>query len=585
MKYIHILGGGTFSHVAPHLAIAAPAFGTVAREIEQIIRPIFGNGRKTFFEGYSCKLSLSKMASSNGSWVTNDDLSKYVDKLIEDPSTKVIFFTAAPCDFDGEIVTSNGVIPSGKDAQRLKTDDGTHTLRLTPSEKIISKIRKNRKDIFLIGFKTTAGATSDDQYLTGLKLMKKSSCNLVLANDVHTRLNMVITPEQARYHETKNRKEAICGLVEMADLRSNLTFTRSNIVPEAGTGSPAGAGTGSRRAGELPGRTGCRWGLTARAARAEEPQRPGPGRARVGRGRRRRVDRQPEEQRERVLGGHLVQDQRVRVGDADLGGRRLRRVQETLRGEQRPAAHLAREVLLAQGLVQRAADHGLAALGVGLPRTERARPVRQGLRVGVEEIAQRVGENDVVAAVAVVADVTDAGAVDPHLGRETRRLLREALVERDAAQLDVDDGRDDPAARSERAEGGEGGDGIGGGIDGGHGHRGLLSGGGREALGGHPRDNVHRAWCTRQAVFLATGKPNVKTGTYATAGVKLRSLRLPVCAAWPARQDAAAGCPWAPFLDAAALVRQKPQPPCSTTPLLPASSVCSSLPRTGSPPP
>lgn len=236
MKCIHILGGGTFSHVAPHLAIAAPAFGTVAREIEQIIRPIFGNGRKTFFEGYSCKLSLSKMASSNGSWVTNDDLSKYVDKLIEDPSTKVIFFTAAPCDFDGEIVTSNGVIPSGKDAQRLKTDDGTHTLRLTPSEKIISKIRKNRKDIFLIGFKTTAGATSDDQYLTGLKLMKKSSCNLVLANDVHTRLNMVITPEQARYHETKNRKEAICGLVEMADLRSNLTFTRSNIVP----GEPCG---------------------------------------------------------------------------------------------------------------------------------------------------------------------------------------------------------------------------------------------------------------------------------------------------------------------------------------------------------
>jgi len=103
-------------------------------------------------------------------------------------------------------------------------------LRLTPSEKIISKIRQVRKDIFLVGFKTTAGETADNQYLAGLKLLKQASCNLVLANDLHTRLNMVITPEQARYHETTDRTEAIRGLVEMTLLRSQLTFTRSTIV-------------------------------------------------------------------------------------------------------------------------------------------------------------------------------------------------------------------------------------------------------------------------------------------------------------------------------------------------------------------
>ncbi len=96
---------------------------------------------------------------------------------------------------------------------------------------MIGAVRRERKDIFLVGFKTTTGATPAEQFAAGLRLLKQSSCNLVLANDLHTRLNMVVTPEQASYHVTEDRREALAGLVEMALLRSQLAFTRSTVVP------------------------------------------------------------------------------------------------------------------------------------------------------------------------------------------------------------------------------------------------------------------------------------------------------------------------------------------------------------------
>jgi len=33
MRQVHVIGGGTFNHVRTHLALAAPAFGLVARQL------------------------------------------------------------------------------------------------------------------------------------------------------------------------------------------------------------------------------------------------------------------------------------------------------------------------------------------------------------------------------------------------------------------------------------------------------------------------------------------------------------------------------------------------------------------------
>ena len=221
---IHIIGGGTVFHVRPHLAISAPAYGETAREIHHILS---GMGVD------DVQVNLTRMASQCpgvSDLETNQDIDRLLTQLTSDPTTKIIFMNAALCDFEGSIMNGEEQTYSGKSQPRL-TSDHNYELRLTPADKIIRRIREVRKDIFLVGFKTTAGKSPTEQYLAGLNLLKKSSCNLVLANDIHTRLNQVITPEQSRYHETTDRKMALRGLVEMTLLRSKLHFTRSQIVP------------------------------------------------------------------------------------------------------------------------------------------------------------------------------------------------------------------------------------------------------------------------------------------------------------------------------------------------------------------
>jgi hypothetical protein len=234
-KQIVIFGGGTFNYVKNHLSIASPAFGETARKLAEFAKDIMPN--------LDVNLKLTKMADHTSKIVTNDDVEKEVQKCIESNLTKIIIMNVALCDFNGIIsepskkssgITEYSVTKEhGKHAERLQSsliDGEPYRMDLFPTEKVISKIRKVRKDIFLVGFKTTTGKTEDEQYIAGLNLLKKNSCNLVLANDVVTRTNMVITPEEARYHVTTNRDEALKGLLEMAFYRSHLSFTRSTVV-------------------------------------------------------------------------------------------------------------------------------------------------------------------------------------------------------------------------------------------------------------------------------------------------------------------------------------------------------------------
>jgi hypothetical protein len=225
---VHIIGGGTVFHVRPHLALSAVAYGTTAKKIWDLM---FHDGRPS---DRSYDLHLTKMAlggtSAKGELETNADVDALLTKLVSDPETKVIIMNAALCDFEGNVEDPNYATPSGKNQPRLKTADGPKRMVLIPSEKLISKIRKTRKDIFLVGFKTTAGATEDEMYLAGLTLLKTTSCNLVLVNDVHTRLNLIVAPELARYSVTKDRDAALRELVEMTNTRSRLTFTRTTLT-------------------------------------------------------------------------------------------------------------------------------------------------------------------------------------------------------------------------------------------------------------------------------------------------------------------------------------------------------------------
>lgn len=220
-KIVHVIGGGTVSHVRSHLALCTPAFGTTARWIAEICkqRPEM-----------DVELHLTRMAG--GTFETNQDIYNLVRQITDDPKTKIVFFNPALCDFEGAI----GDIRSGKDAQRLESGFGREMSLLT-NPKIISYVRKARiggqiprKDIFLVGWKATSGATSEEQYKLGLRALKMYCCNLILANDTLTKNNIIIVPEEGIYSETKDRGKVLNDLVEMAYLRSQLTFTRSTVI-------------------------------------------------------------------------------------------------------------------------------------------------------------------------------------------------------------------------------------------------------------------------------------------------------------------------------------------------------------------
>lgn len=216
-KKVVILGGGTVFHVRNHLAICAPAYGSTAKYLAQLSSELLPN--------LECELKLTKMAGGP-LMETNEDVETVLNAVVADPTTKIVILSCALCDFSASLHGSYG-----KYSGRLPSRESNNiNLQLKPVNKLIAGIRRQRKDIFLVGFKTTCNLKIEDQYQHAIRLCKEASCNLVFANDPSTRMNMVVCPEEAHYHLTTERNVALRGLMEMVALRSNLTFTRSTVV-------------------------------------------------------------------------------------------------------------------------------------------------------------------------------------------------------------------------------------------------------------------------------------------------------------------------------------------------------------------
>jgi len=226
MNKVIILGGGTIYDIRSHFGLIAPAIGKTASQLYKIAKEMFDdmevNMKTTMVAGDIDTNAKTKEFKIR----TNNDVETFMQRLIADKTIKIIFFNIAMCDWEAEI---DGI--SGRYAKRLNTHDGTNpTLKLTPSKKIIDIIKKDRKDIFLIGFKQTAGYSEEQQYSKGLNLLKQASCNLVLANDSITRNNIIIVPEEAHYGSTNNRNDALVELCEITKSRSKLHFTPTNVI-------------------------------------------------------------------------------------------------------------------------------------------------------------------------------------------------------------------------------------------------------------------------------------------------------------------------------------------------------------------
>lgn len=216
-KEILILGGGTFNFIRNHLALAAPAYGNTAKQLNKMIP--------------ESRLVLTKMADSNSDLETNEDVKKFLEKELDNPKLGVIIMNVAVCDYESQI----GDIASGKYSKRLKTSEGNINVELKPSDKLLKMIRQKRPDIFLVGFKTTTNANEEEQFLTALKMMKSVKCNLVLANDVVTRTNMVVTSEETIYGQSTNREKSLKELVDILLFRMNGTYNRTTMIDSENT--------------------------------------------------------------------------------------------------------------------------------------------------------------------------------------------------------------------------------------------------------------------------------------------------------------------------------------------------------------
>ncbi|KVP40063.1 hypothetical protein WJ87_07730 [Burkholderia ubonensis] len=178
---IHIFGGGTVQHVRNHLALCAPAYGTTARKLAAELENLRPDN--------TVKLHLTKMANPDSSMETNQDVSRVLNGLLSNPDTRAIIFNVAMCDFSGQI---DG-IESGKYAERLKTRDASYVhMELAPTPKVLASIKIARPDVFVVGFKTTAGATEIGQLSAADRQIRETGVNLVFANDTVTRNNMLV---------------------------------------------------------------------------------------------------------------------------------------------------------------------------------------------------------------------------------------------------------------------------------------------------------------------------------------------------------------------------------------------------------
>lgn len=245
IKNIHIFGGGTVEHITNHFSVCASAYGNTARNINKIL------SEDPRFDNFNIELELTKMAGGT-SLETNNDISERIDVLRKNLNTKIIFFNCALVDFKPAYLHSYKETRStmgsggeslldtepnlilerfGKYESRLETNKiDMLELGLIPTSKIINSIRNGRKDIYLVGFKTTCGATRDEMYRKGLALCKSGGVNLVLVNDTKTRLNFIVVPEEATYCETTDRDVVLRELCDIVWHRSHLTFTQSNVI-------------------------------------------------------------------------------------------------------------------------------------------------------------------------------------------------------------------------------------------------------------------------------------------------------------------------------------------------------------------
>lgn len=220
---IYIITGGTMVHVTPHFSVCAPAYGKVGSELNGYLNENIKDDKyniyliKTKMAGFNSDEVIEHLDTLNikSSIETNEELEKLVTILSRENETKSIIIAAAICDFEPkellayEDKTLLKITNFGKDKKRLHQAHSLE-LKLQPSRKIVDIIKKNNSEIFLVTFKTTAGSTKEILIEKALTNLKRSRSNLVFGNDIHQKLNLIVTDDD-EVLSFENRESALEG--------------------------------------------------------------------------------------------------------------------------------------------------------------------------------------------------------------------------------------------------------------------------------------------------------------------------------------------------------------------------------------
>lgn len=210
-----VITGGTLVHVSPHFALCAPAFGRVGREIAArlpeatLVRTAMSNSGQPSEDE---RVLLARAGIDR--LETNADLGALLDHLVADSNTRCIVLAAAVCDWDPVALELGDATLShfGKSIARLRTADGNATLTLTPSDKLLSRVR--RDGLHLVAFKATAGLEPEETASAGRALLERARASLVLANDVQRETNAVVSAQNVSFGATReDALDELCTII------------------------------------------------------------------------------------------------------------------------------------------------------------------------------------------------------------------------------------------------------------------------------------------------------------------------------------------------------------------------------------
>lgn len=148
-------------------------------------------------------------------------------KLVSDPDTDVAVLTMAASDYGPEKVEG-----------KISSSQKELTLKLTPLPKIISELKKSRKDIFLVGFKFLIDVPPDQLIETAYKSMLRDGQDLAVANVGRSGMRLgdmqtfIITIERGIVPVT--REELPLKLLKMIEERFSRSYyrTQQTVLPE-----------------------------------------------------------------------------------------------------------------------------------------------------------------------------------------------------------------------------------------------------------------------------------------------------------------------------------------------------------------